>query len=128
MLHSFPTRRSSDLAYEDMTDADKAALEEIIAAIGGLSPVELAQFKLSAAEAYETYLALYKAYEADKNGTEPEPPVTTAPEGEDTTASAGGDKKPPQTGDNMMYIFIAAAVAAAACTAVVLIRKKKETV
>ena len=115
-------------AYEDMTDADKAALEEIIAAIGGLSPVELAQFKLSAAEASETYLALYKAYEADKNGTEPEPPVTTAPEGEDTTASAGGDKKPPQTGDNMMYIFIAAAVAAAACTAVVLIRKKKETV
>ncbi len=117
-------------AYEDMTDADKAALEEIIATIGGLSPVELAQFKLGAAEAYETYLALYKAYEADKNGTdpEPEPPVTTAPEGEDTTASAGDNKKPPQTGDNMMYIFIAAAVAAAACTAVVLIRKKKETV
>ncbi|MCI8611191.1 MAG: LPXTG cell wall anchor domain-containing protein [Clostridiales bacterium] len=116
-------------AYEDMTDADKAAFEEIIATIGGLSPVELAHFKLVSTPAYEAYLALYKAYEADKNGTtEPEPPVTTVPEGEDTTASAGGNNKTPQTGDNMMYIFIAAAVAAAACTVVVLIRKKKETV
>ncbi len=123
-------------AYEDMTAEDKAAFEEIITAVAGMSPVEMFQFKTLLADAYEAYLALYEAYEADKGNGEDKPPVTepddtTAAPGADTTtvpAQNGGDKKPVQTGDNMTYIIIAAAVAAVACAAVVVVRKKKETV
>ncbi len=120
-------------AYEDMTAEDKAVLDEIITAVAGMSPVEMFQFKTLLADAYEAYLALYEAYEADKGNDNPpvtEPDDTTAAPGADTTVPAqnGGDKKPVQTGDNMTYIVITAAVAAAACAAVVVVRKKKETV
>lgn len=123
-------------AYEDMTAEDKAALEEIITAVAGMSPVEMFQFKTLFADAYEAYLPLYEAYEANKgnNGTDnppvTEPDDTTAAPGADTTVPAqnGGNKKPVQTGDNMAYIIITAAVAAVACAAVVVVRKKKETV
>ena len=120
-------------AYGDMTAEDKAALEEVIAAVADMSPVEMFQFKILFADAYEAYLALYDAYEADKGNDNPpvtEPDDTTAAPGADTTVPAqnGGDKKPVQTGDNMTYIVIAAAVAAVACAAVVVVRKKKETV
>ena len=120
-------------AYGDMTAEDKAALEEVIAAVADMSPVEMFQFKILFADAYEAYLALYDAYEADKGNEKPpvtEPADTTAAPGADTTVPTqnGGDKKPVQTGDNMTYIVIAAAVAAVACAAVVVVRKKKETV
>lgn len=118
--------------YKDMTAEDKAILEEVIAAFADMSPVEVFQFKMFFEEAYETYIKLYEAYEADKGNEKPpvtEPGDTTAP-GADTTAPAqnDGDKKPVQTGDNMTCIIITAAVAAVACVAVVVVRKKKETV
>ena len=120
-------------AYEDMTEEDKAALEGIIDTVSGLSPLAMFEFKVAYPDAYEMYLTLYAAYEAEKGGEEP--PVTTnpgddttVPGGDTTTAPSGGNTKPPQTGDNMVYIVIAAVVAAVACTAVVVIRKKKETV
>ena len=117
-------------AYEDMTDEDKAALEGIIDTVSGLSPLAMFEFKAGFADAYEAYLTLYAAYEAEKGGEEPpvttNPGETTVPGGDTTTPSGGGNT--PQTGDNMVYIVIAAVVAAVACTAVVVIRKKKETV
>ena len=119
-------------AYEDMTEEDKAALGDIIDTVSGLSPLAMFEFKVGFADAYEAYLTLYAAYEADRG--EEEPPVTTNPDetttpgGGDTTAPGGGDTTTPQTGDNMVYIVIAVAVAAIVCTAVVVIRKRKETV
>ena len=120
-------------AYEDMTAEDKAALDEIITAVAGMSPFEMFHFKALFADAYEIYYVLQEKHASIPVPVYPDPKPgdgTTAATGEDTTVPAqnGGDKKPVQTGDNMTYIVIAAAVAAVACAAVVVVRKKKETV
>jgi len=120
-------------AYEDMTAEDKAALDEIITAVAGMSPFEMFHFKTLFADAYEIYYVLQEKHASIPVPVYPDPKPgdgTTAATGEDTTVPAqnGGDKKPVQTGDNMTYIVIATAVAAVACAAVVVVRKKKETV